>query len=972
MAARLLFSAITVVLGAIHVLAHADDKHEKHEHSHEKHEHSHDKHEHPPHGPPPFNWEKFQTMLPPMLQQASKFPWNTNTKALKEDIPDTSVKGAGYIADCDPAKCKGGDANYYLEAKLRNFKIKNSKLIETTKPGTYPNFHSSHKISDEDVTFLTRHVQAMEGAPNSPFGPDAFGGDGMQGILGPALQMLPGTTVYLMVKNSIDPDYQMKGYAPTRENYAQKVNNWVQTGSRMVISSIGSNNEITVLPNGTGQPNMQAAGMDMPNPVNVPGWDTNHSFNQFNIHLHGMEVAPHLFHPMGTSDPEAPWITIEPTPENGRQCYCYKFDISPKASKGLFAWHTHRHGTESMTTWSGMFGALVTDNYILPSDAPTQKLPASDYPATNPASSMMYNLVQMAQEKQISFTDDDVYPFVVYNSMWKFTGDKYMQENPTDNQKFPASTHSKDAQHVEVNNFLSNEIPTTQVVPFLTNNEYQPTFHATAGHLSLFRILCISAQYLCGFQITDEKGDVVPFHVISSDGITFKHPEYYPARPDLVHGVLDTAAKVATLGNPVGSTAVKAIEDLQPQDLAYLQLGGGMRQDVLVQFEVAGNYTIAQHGYPGFNPYQKLATVIVKSSPFCGHSVAFKCFPKTIDEYTFTAARDVERIERRPTTRHLGLNFRQELNRSKIPFVQWGTSAQYGLGFQPYNETDVNMVAEGGQCAVWTIRSNDVIFHPFHIHVNPFVVIDVEMAPSSSLIAPSAALAQKLLTASAFYAHTLEGHWRDTVMIPPMGQVVLKQCWDAGPAIDSVGTQLARFAGKFVFHCHFLTHSDTGLMHNFMLTKGLPMSPRQAPGSIFPANTKQCPSNDPCGLGHAHGCSRCPEEAEVHGCSCIVPIDGEVVSQAAAATDGVRKALDRSATAALGRPLSQRVLALESALLISLALVAGVALALRRGGRRAAAAAAPQTSSKPSAADGEGRRYEESSEEREPCVVEWA
>jgi len=490
---------------------------------------------------------------------------------------------------------------------------------------------------------------------------------------------------------------------------------------------------------------------------------------------------------------------------------------------------------------------------------------------------------------------------------------------------------------VEVNNFLSNQIPTTQIVPFLTNNEYQPTLHATAGHLSLFRLLCVSTQYLCGFQITDEDGNVIPFHVISSDGITFKHPEYYPARPDLVHGALSAVAKAVTKGSALGSAAVDAVEGLQPQDMAYLQLGGGMRQDVLVQFEVAGTYTIAQHGYPGFNPYQKLATVIVKPSPLCGHSAFFKCWPKPIEKYTFTAARDVEEVQKRPNTRHLGLNFRQELNRSKIPFVQWGTSAQYGMSFQPYNETDTNMVAEGGTCAVWTIRSNDVIFHPFHIHVNPFLVMDVQMAPSADLLAPSSALAQKMLTASAFYAHSLEGHWRDTVMIPPMGQVVLKQCWDAGPAADNIGTQLERFAGKFVFHCHFLTHSDTGLMHNFMLTKGLPMQPKRAPGSVFEADTTQCPKDDPCGLAHAHGCSQCPDDAEPQGCNCVVPMD-EIMMKAATSSDGIRSSLrSRPGASGVEQRLSGSLLAVSSALLASLALLGGAVLALRRGGRRAAA-----------------------------------
>ena len=53
---------------------------------------------------------------------------------------------------------------------------------------------------------------------------------------------------------------------------------------------------------------------------NVPG-KTTKGFDHFNIHLHGLEVAPHLFHPMGTSTPDSHFIELKPdTP--AEQCYC--------------------------------------------------------------------------------------------------------------------------------------------------------------------------------------------------------------------------------------------------------------------------------------------------------------------------------------------------------------------------------------------------------------------------------------------------------------------------------------------------------------------------------------------------------------------------------------------------------------------------------------------------------------------------
>jgi len=889
-----------------------------------------------PTAPQASGWDAFWQSMNEGMQKASNHPYNTNTAKLSQDIPDTTVEGAGYVSDCDPKKCAGADTNYYMKASLKSITIPGSKNIVTATPGTYPNDVKVHTFSEEDVTFYTRHLEAMKDAPNSPFGPATFGGDGSGGLLGPALMALPGQSMNLFVMNEIDPDYQKKGYAPTAENYAQKVNNKVQTGSRMAVSLLGNTKSTIAVVSKAGEEvfdPVTAAQMDM-NFENVPGWTTNHSFNLFNIHLHGMEVAPHLFHPMGSSDPKAPWITLEPTPKNGQQCYCYKFQIAPTQSKGLYAYHTHRHGTESMSTWSGMFGALLTDNYVLPSETPTAVLQATNNPATNPASSQMYNLVQMSTALGLPFEDGDVYPFILYNSMWKFKGKKFVQTNPTSAQTFPSATETKEASTVEVNGFLENQIPTTQLSPFLVNQEYQPTLNATAGHMSFFRIFCISAQYLCGFQVKNSAGKNLPFHVTASDGITFSSPVYFSTGAiNTKLSVVESGAKVmfTVSGNKLGKEAVDTVESLEAQDQAYLQIGPGMRQDVIVQFPTEGTYTISQTGYPGLNAPQVLANIVVQASAVCGTTGkgGNSCKAVSLTSYQFTAARDVSSVVARPSARHVGLDFEQQLNRKKAPFVQWGVADQSGSSFQPYAENHTDMLATGGTCATWTIRSKDVIFHPFHIHVNPFVVQDVQMAPVAGKIEYTAALAQKLLTASAFYNPAFSNHWRDTVMIPPMGSVTLKQCFDAGPAADNIGTQLTRFAGKFVFHCHFLTHSDTGLMHNFMLTKGDPITPPSTVPSLVPGDCTTCPTVDPCGLWLSKGCVKCPAGATVEGCLCLVPAGSvPAMMQKYSSSDK-----DVTATGAAGGLRFGRAATVAGPALLGLMALGGLAIAGLRGSR---------------------------------------
>lgn len=62
--------------------------------------------------------------------------------------------------------------------------------------------------------------------------------------------------------------------------------------------------------------------------------------------------------------------------------------------------------------------------------------------------------------------------------------------------------------------------------------------------------------------------------------------------------------------------------------------------------------------------------------------------------------------------------------------------------------------------------------HPFHIHVNAFQMLDQNGRPAE---------------------------WRDTIIVPPGRRLRMR-------------TRYERFDGKFVLHCHILTHEDLGMM----------------------------------------------------------------------------------------------------------------------------------------------------------------
>ncbi len=88
--------------------------------------------------------------------------------------------------------------------------------------------------------------------------------------------------------------------------------------------------------------------------VEIDKMNNPHGFNTTNLHVHGIQTIPHLFQPLGTSDPSAMMIEIGPG-EN----YFYKFPIPPDHPSGLHWYHPHKHGSTDVQVSGGMAGLIV-------------------------------------------------------------------------------------------------------------------------------------------------------------------------------------------------------------------------------------------------------------------------------------------------------------------------------------------------------------------------------------------------------------------------------------------------------------------------------------------------------------------------------------------------------------------------------------------------------------------------------------
>jgi FtsP/CotA-like multicopper oxidase with cupredoxin domain len=95
------------------------------------------------------------------------------------------------------------------------------------------------------------------------------------------------------------------------------------------------------------------------------------------------------------------------------------------------------------------------------------------------------------------------------------------------------------------------------------------------------------------------------------------------------------------------------------------------------------------------------------------------------------------------------------------------------------NRIDQHVVA--GTIEEWTLVNEDVFQHPFHIHVNPFQVVEINGQP----------------------VH--DDTWWDVIALPSKGQMTVRMYFR--PDVT----------GKTVYHCHILPHEDNGMMANMLI-----------------------------------------------------------------------------------------------------------------------------------------------------------
>jgi FtsP/CotA-like multicopper oxidase with cupredoxin domain len=153
-------------------------------------------------------------------------------------------------------------------------------------------------------------------------------------IPGPTMTVVPGQQFTVTFNNILPPD-PVVPIPATAMVYPASSMQEMETGDLTKPSGVA----------------VQTSSID---PMNNP-----HLFNTTNLHVHGLQVVPHLFDPVGTSDPAALMVAIHPG-----STYQYTFQMPADHPTGLYWYHPHHHGSTDTEVGGGMAGLILVKGAI--------------------------------------------------------------------------------------------------------------------------------------------------------------------------------------------------------------------------------------------------------------------------------------------------------------------------------------------------------------------------------------------------------------------------------------------------------------------------------------------------------------------------------------------------------------------------------------------------------------------------------
>lgn len=466
--------------------------------------------------------------------------------------------------------------------------------------------------------------------------------------------------------------------------------------------------------------------------INIP-----HGFNVTNLHTHGLHVRPdypsRCKGQASTCGAVADNVLVEIPPG---QSQAYEIEIPRNHPPGTHWYHAHKHGGVAMQLASGMAGALIIEGGL--DEVPEFKKAREQLLLFQQLSLSTCGRKQVAQGAgPASCQKKDGSGVVRYYE----SCDAYFQRL-VDEGKLPS--FPKGAACVESFDLSFGPDQWGSILQPVfgdrttINGQLVPVITLRQGELQRWRMLHggIRETLMLGLVAKSQEATQrsaaalvqgssqrLPFQVIAHDGITT--------------GRMDAVGEI----------------ELQP----------GYRVDALVRIDQPGEYKLIDIPTPArislrgvAEEFEVLATVRVLPSDAPPMALPGVAALATLAPY--------KHVEDKEVTGCQYNTFNIDTQSNPPRFVVNG---------QPYSSHAAPRTMPLGKAEEWVANSL-LINHPYHIHINPFELVDG-------------------------YDGLPKGTWKDTLLIKQDTPVRFR-------------TRYTDFTGKFVLHCHILDHEDQGMM----------------------------------------------------------------------------------------------------------------------------------------------------------------
>jgi FtsP/CotA-like multicopper oxidase with cupredoxin domain len=559
-------------------------------------------------------------------------------------------------------------------------------------------------------------------------------------------------------------------------------------------------------------------------------------FNTANLHMHGMHVSP-----AGNSDNVL--LSIAPQTK-----FPYEVNIPYDHPAGTFWYHAHRHGSTAVEVASGESGVLIVrgEREYKPPVAGSKDHPAADIDTILHAADKIPFTEQIFGFQQIPYacflSGDPQQPWAnlitsagIYDAA---VANKQGEPLPPATAPWicPAASQIAHSPGVMENfnlQLFSASIWDTNGRFTSVNGIVQPTLTIKAGEIQRWRFIHEGIHDTINLQIVKSTRPPTGTDFVASSALKGNRLQQAAEVSKECVATEDTLVpqfQIATDGltltkiQPLRGESAPGVEGSN-----YLQ--PGYRSDILVVFPSDGHYCLLDQAAPesqrvttgknginggGSGPSQPqlLAYIDVEGGKVVGGDLQQYVEQALYDgnpQLPPPVRNGLKAGNLTPWAPFTELPPLTDPTAKPQPAVFTIGSAGFTVNGLTYNPDVVNITKQVNTVDAWDLTASGEP-HIYHIHVNPFEVMDVTQdSDGKSIYDASGNCRPDVLKDKAQLAIQYCHMWhtfKDTMFVEPGYTVHTHTLYD-------------RYIGEYVLHCHILDHEDAGMMLNINIVPDL-------------------------------------------------------------------------------------------------------------------------------------------------------